>query len=140
LFVYTLPRDVNSVFSELLTPAGVSPRQVSEIQLTEAIVELVKAGLGISVFARWAVARELRAGSLRAIPITAEGWRRHWCAAYMRQKVTPPHIVEFVRLLKLHPPGGDGVVVAGRGRRTRPRVAPSGIDGAACSRSDSPGR
>src|SRR5256886_9473166 len=55
LFVYLLPPGENDVFTKLLTPAGVAPRRVSAIQLTEAILELVKGGAGIAVLARWAV-------------------------------------------------------------------------------------
>ena len=52
-------------------PAGVEPERVSFVMLTEAILEMVKARLGISVMQTWAVEPALRAGDVRAIPITA---------------------------------------------------------------------
>ena len=36
-------------------PAGVVPARIQEVKLTEAIIEMVKANLGISALARWAV-------------------------------------------------------------------------------------
>src|SRR5947208_13872918 len=42
LIVYLLPPGENDVFVKLLEPAGVMPRRVSAIQLTEALLELVK--------------------------------------------------------------------------------------------------
>ena len=62
LILYTIHSTESSVLREVLRPAGVEPRQLTRVQLTEAIVELVKAGLGISVLARWACPSP-RAGS-----------------------------------------------------------------------------
>src|SRR5919112_1157543 len=54
LLTYSPPEE-SHLFQHLLTPAGVMPRQVSLIQLTEAMFELAKAGMGICALARWAV-------------------------------------------------------------------------------------
>ena len=67
--------------SAILRPAGVVPQRVSFVMLTEAILEMVKARLGISVMQTWAIEPALRAGDVRAIPITAAGIRRQWSAA-----------------------------------------------------------
>ena len=58
VIVYSSPKESNLLFREVLIPAGVSPA-VSHIQLTEAIVEMVKAGMGVSVLARWSIAPQL---------------------------------------------------------------------------------
>lgn len=70
----------------VLVPAGVTPARVSKLQLTEAVVETVKAGLGVSVMARWAVTPHLREGTLRAIPMTEAGLVRRWWAAVPRRR------------------------------------------------------
>jgi LysR family transcriptional regulator, regulator for metE and metH len=98
LIVYATPRSENMVFRQVLTPAGVSPRRTSEIQLTEAIVELVKAGVGISVLARWAVLPHLEAGTLHALPLTPTGFHRQWKAVVIGGPV-PDYIPEFTRLV-----------------------------------------
>src|SRR5688500_11071457 len=46
LFVYTADRSDSYTFTRILGPAGVEPARVSQVPLTEAILELVKAGLG----------------------------------------------------------------------------------------------
>jgi LysR family transcriptional regulator, regulator for metE and metH len=104
LLVYALPNEELTVFQKVLTPAGVKPRQVSRVELTEAIVEMVKAGLGVSVMAGWAVAPAVEAGRLRALPLTARGLHRQWSAALIRQKVTPPYLRRFVELIASHSP------------------------------------
>ncbi len=99
LIVYSAPKEELTVFQKVLLPAGVLPRQVSHVELTEAIIEMVKAGLGISVMAQWAVAPHLEAGTLRAMPLMKKGFHRQWSAAMMKGKTIPPYIHKFVELL-----------------------------------------
>lgn len=107
LILYTIPRDRSHLFAEVLGPAGVSPRRVLHVGLTEAIVELVAARQGIGVLARWAVAPQVRAGRLVTRPITSRGLHRTWSAATLRRRRVPGHIEEFVRTLpQLAKPGG----------------------------------
>jgi len=103
LFVYLLPPGENDVFTKLLSPAGVMPRRVSAIQLTEGIIELVKAGAGVAVLARWAVGPHLKTGELRAVPLTRRGLERRWRAAVLRQTPVPVHLREFAGLLAAGP-------------------------------------
>ena len=70
LILYSIPPEANLVFREVLIPAGVRPKRVTHIQLTEAIVELVKADLAVSVLPRWAVAPQLERGELVARSLT----------------------------------------------------------------------
>ena len=98
LILYTSPAE-STAFQKMLVPAGVTPRQVSEIQLTEAIVEMVKAGLGVSILARWSVAPHLAAGTLRAARLGARGLRRRWTAATLRAGSSPEWLQAFVGLL-----------------------------------------
>ena len=65
LLVYP-PREESSVLNDVLLPAGAVPGRVEEVMLTEAITELVKAELGVSVIARWAVKPLLASGALVA--------------------------------------------------------------------------
>ena len=103
LFVYLLPPGENDVFTKLLSPAGVMPRRVSAIQLTEGIIELVKGGAGVAVLARWAVAPHVKTGELRAVPLTRRGLERRWRAAMLRQRPVPLHLREFAGLLAAGP-------------------------------------
>ncbi len=55
MIIYKADRHDSYTFTRILGPAGVEPARVSQVPLTEAILELVKAGLGVSVMARWAI-------------------------------------------------------------------------------------
>jgi LysR family transcriptional regulator for metE and metH len=99
LLMYTASTSDSVLFNRVLGPAGITPRRISAIQLTEAILEMVKAGLGISVLARWAVEPLLREGTIAARPLTRDGLRRQWSAVVLKQASTPLYIREFCRLL-----------------------------------------
>ena len=99
LIVYAAPREELSIFQKLLFPAGVVPRQVSHLELTEAIIEMVKAGLGVGVMARWAIAPQLAAKSLRAVPLTRRGLYRSWAAVRLRTNTPPVYFNAFIDLL-----------------------------------------
>ena len=118
LYLYAAPLEETILYRTILKPAGVRPRNVQHVQLTEAAVELVKAGLGVSVLPRWAVEPHLKSGELAGRRLTARGYRRSWSAASLRVARVPEHIAAFIRMVK----EGPGVlerprmkVLAGRG-------------------------
>ncbi|MBI3450446.1 MAG: LysR family transcriptional regulator [Acidobacteria bacterium] len=104
LYLYSTPEE-STFFQTLLVPAGVRPKQVTQAQLTEAIVQLVKAGLGVAVLARWVVEQDLRSGAIRGVPLTRGGFRRTWSAARLRARHVPAYIPEFIRLMSRDPMG-----------------------------------
>jgi len=106
LILYTTHSSESSVLREVLRPAGVEPRQLTRVQLTEAIVELVKAGLGVSVLARWAIAPQLRDGTLVGIPLTARGFHRRWWAVTRPHESAPAYQRSLLDLLGRHLRGG----------------------------------
>lgn len=99
LIVYKVERGNSYIFSRVLGPAGVEPARVSQVPLTEAILELVKAGLGISVMARWAIEPAIKTGAVRAVRITRRGVYRAWTAVTLKDRVEPKWQKEFVSLL-----------------------------------------
>jgi len=99
LMLYDIPDEESTVLQEVLKPAGVTPARVTRIQLTEAKIELARAGWGIGVLARWAVAPQLRKGTLVARPLTRKGFHRQWYAATIRNELAPKFISEFISLL-----------------------------------------
>ncbi len=99
LLLYSGSDDDSFTIRRILRPAGVEPDRISFVMLTEAILEMVKARLGISVMQTWAVEPAIRSGDVRAIPITAGGIRRRWSAATLRAAAPSPHIDAFIELL-----------------------------------------
>ncbi|MFI5178310.1 MAG: LysR family transcriptional regulator [Vicinamibacterales bacterium] len=112
MFTYS-PREESSFINETLRQAGVSPATVQPVQITEALIELVRAGLGVAVLARRAVQPHVEAArGLRAIPITARGVYRQWCAVVPRRLANAEHVNELIRLVIAHAPA----------ERTRPAL------------------
>jgi LysR family transcriptional regulator for metE and metH len=97
------PKEESTIYQKVLVPAGITPH-VQQVQLTEAVVELVKAGLGVAVLARWAVDPHVKSGALRALPLTRHGYRRTWSAATLKDMAHVPYGREFVDLVASHPP------------------------------------
>ncbi|MBL8169358.1 MAG: LysR family transcriptional regulator [Acidobacteria bacterium] len=98
LILYVGPKD-SHLYQHVLIPAGVSPARLTQMQLTEAIVELVKAGIGIGVLARWVVQEQLDAGTLIARSVTKNGLRRRWHAAFLKNDFVPAFMHDFIELL-----------------------------------------
>jgi LysR family transcriptional regulator, regulator for metE and metH len=99
LLLYSSSPDDSFTIQTILRPAGVVPRRVSFVMLTEAILEMVKARLGVSVMQTWSIEPALRAGDVRAIPITAAGIRRQWSAATLEAAGSVAHVDAFIDLL-----------------------------------------
>jgi LysR family transcriptional regulator, regulator for metE and metH len=99
LFLYSSSPDDSFTIQTILRPAGVVPQRISFVMLTEAILEMVKARLGISVMQTWAIEPALRAGDVRAIPITAAGIRRPWHAATLKAAGSIAYVDAFIDLL-----------------------------------------
>ena len=105
LFVYSLPtaeypKDQVYVIQKVLNPAGVVPGQVLEVRLTEAMIEMVAAGMGISVLAGWAAAPYVKSRKLCAVPVTRGGLQREWYAAILQSRPQRLHLLEFIRLMR----------------------------------------
>ncbi len=83
----------------ILNPAGVQPTRVRFVQLTEAIIEMIKADLGVSVMPKWAIQPALTRGDVRAIRITPTGVHRQWSAVTLRDLNEPRYLLEFLKLL-----------------------------------------
>jgi LysR family transcriptional regulator for metE and metH len=93
------PREESTLIQKILLPAGIQPREVAEVALTEAILEMVKAGMGVGFLARWAVAPQERSGAIVTRPLTRRGFRRRWMAATLRARQTPAYLEEFIALI-----------------------------------------
>ncbi|HSE42720.1 MAG TPA: LysR substrate-binding domain-containing protein, partial [Acidobacteriota bacterium] len=99
MIVYSVPIEENLIFQKVLNPAGVMPAKIYKVMLTEAILEMIKAGIGIGVLAKWAVAPNLKAGSLRGIRLTKKGIFRDWHAVTLKDPSPPRYLQEFISLL-----------------------------------------
>ncbi len=102
LLLHSGPED-SVLFTEVLEPAAVQPRRVLTMKLTEAVLESVKAGLGVSVVARWVAAPDLERGDLVAVPITRAGLYRTWSVVTRRRDARKAPLKRLVELLREGP-------------------------------------
>jgi LysR family transcriptional regulator for metE and metH len=100
-FLAYSPPETNNAFQQLLQPAGVSPKQVMVLQLTEAILEMTRASMGVTILARWALQPHLERGGLKALRINHAAAQRTWTAAIRATRPTPPYIDDFIRFLSM---------------------------------------
>lgn len=85
----------------MLIPQNVTPARVTKMQLTEARVELVKAGIGITVLSKWLVKPFLQGNStLKQVRITKKGFYRSWYIASLTQNRNDTYIRDFIEFLK----------------------------------------
>jgi len=84
-----------SFFARQLRAAGIRPRRFTTVTLTEAIVEMVRAGLGVSAVPRWTVER----AGVATIRYTRKGLWRRWNAATLKGQVAEPiaMLIELIR-------------------------------------------
>jgi LysR family transcriptional regulator for metE and metH len=91
----TSPKE-SQTFRAIFDSSGVCPKKILNIELTEAIIEMVKAGLGVAVMAKWAIEPFLRSKELLYLPIGELGYKRTWFAATLNAAEIPLYLKDFV--------------------------------------------
>ena len=101
LITYPMDRARLDVFKDLLTPAGVEPAHLRQVELTAVILMLVASGRGVDVLPDWVV-REggPSADELIKKPLTEHGVTRRMYAAVRSDDAQKPFMSHFVRLAR----------------------------------------
>lgn len=92
------------VIESLIQAQQVKPKNLHRIHYTDATIEMVSAGLGITVMADWIVEPYLKDHNIITKPLHHSVAKRSWFAATCKQ--TPP-IQNFLECLKLYFSGAD---------------------------------
>ena len=79
--------------------SDIEPARISRLPLTEAILELIRAGQGLGVMARRAIEPAIHSGAVRAVRIGRRGVFRNWRAATLRSRPEPKWQKDFVALM-----------------------------------------
>lgn len=95
------PVNAHDVRHTMLARAGVTPRSVITLPTIEAIVDMVKGGVGVAVLNSWPARPFLNGGkeSLTAVQLGRKGVVRTWYAAVTENDHNPPSIAGFIGLL-----------------------------------------
>jgi LysR family transcriptional regulator for metE and metH len=99
--LYLFSRSIENSFfvKKVLTPAGLQPAHVTYLQLSEGIMEMVRAGMGVTVLPKWSIATAVASKEIKAIRITKAGVFRKWYAVSLSDVTPTPFMEEFIRLL-----------------------------------------
>ncbi len=87
----------NRFYQQVLKPQGIEPKRIMNVGAPQAILEMVIAGFGISIFPRWAVAEAMKTWDIVALPITSKGFALTWHAIYLNHSNIPIYQQEFIR-------------------------------------------
>lgn len=90
----------SSIYERLLIPESVKPRKVIYMQITEAAIEMIKAGLGVAVMAKWAMKPYVENRSVNIMPITRKGLWRKWYVAALKNTSRPSYLTDFIEQLR----------------------------------------
>jgi LysR family transcriptional regulator for metE and metH len=99
LLVYSSSPEESFVLRRVLAPAGLVPAQVSFIMLTEAMIEMARAGLGVGILPRWSAQAAVAARTVVPLSITRRGVGRRWTAATLKTPAEPLWLTDFITLI-----------------------------------------
>jgi LysR family transcriptional regulator for metE and metH len=98
--MYHLPEEESSLYQLFFKKK--KPVKLYKIMLTEAILEMVKAGIGFTVMPYWVASQYVDTGQVSAIRITRRGLKRTWYAATLKDKEIPAYMMAFIKNLAKH--------------------------------------
>jgi LysR family transcriptional regulator, regulator for metE and metH len=99
LLIYSSKPEDSFVLRRILAPARLVPARVSFIMLTEAMLELARAGVGVGVLPQWSVQRAVTSGTVKIVSIGRHGVYRRWTAATLRARHEPEYLTAFIQLV-----------------------------------------
>jgi LysR family transcriptional regulator for metE and metH len=90
------PVESHAVYQQFFAPAGVRLASILLADQTSAMLELVRAGLGVAILARWAVQPLVRRGILQTVRLAPAGQLRHWNALVLKELGATTYVTEFL--------------------------------------------
>jgi LysR family transcriptional regulator for metE and metH len=125
LIIHDMPGGRLGAIDEFFVGGRAYPSRVTRVQLTEAIVEMVRADLGVSILARWLATPYVRGRDLALVRL-GRGLRREWRLAtvegHPRSREIGLVAGTLARLLERR--GRPGAERGPRGERQRGRTRP----------------
>jgi LysR family transcriptional regulator, regulator for metE and metH len=87
-------------YTEFLKESNSRPKKLTYIPQTEAIIEMVKADLGITVLTKWLMKPYLNASPLKIVKLGPKGFKRRWYIATLKDSSRAKHLSSFVTHIK----------------------------------------
>ena len=127
LMSYSQTLEDSYLAANYLFPANIRPRRFTGLSLTEAILEMVRANLGVTAMARWATSGALQQSS-SIVPkrLTARGLMRTWFAVTRDRPAAGSGLAALIDQIKAHTASAqfsvNGSVKARKRRRATGRA------------------
>jgi LysR family transcriptional regulator for metE and metH len=120
LFVHDAPRSDVERLRALIAAERAAMPDVRLVPLTDALVDLVTAGLGVGLVSSWAVAPHVARGEVVTRRFTKAGLRERWVAAYRSDAAGELPLARVASLVREHAGGQRGTArPSSRGRLRR---------------------
>ncbi|NTX11942.1 LysR family transcriptional regulator [Myxococcus sp. CA056] len=97
LLTYAAPREQLDIFTRVFWPEGLEPQRVSPVPLTEALIELVRGGVGVTALPEWMLPAQRN--GLHTVRLTPRGIRRRWSAVTRASRQRSAPLTYFIQLL-----------------------------------------
>lgn len=98
LFAHDAPRADVERLRDLISAERAAMPRVVPVPLTEVLVELVAAGLGVAIVSRWAIAPAEARGDIVTRRLTRRGLAERWSAVYRRDGEAHLPLARFAEL------------------------------------------
>lgn len=99
-YLSPVPRAYDPFYTMFLKPNGVEPKKYMLVNQTGALIELVKTGMGLSAFPKWAVQDIIKSGELGSSSIKSPASNTTWYAARRLNQIYPNFQKEFIHLVQ----------------------------------------
>lgn len=87
-------------FQRVLSAEKVVISDIQTVPLTEVLVELVSAGLGLGLISKWAAQPYLKSKKLRCLGFTRQGLKETWSAVYRKSREDELPFTEVIEFLR----------------------------------------
>jgi len=67
-------------YERFIRPSNILPQRINYIEMTDAIVELIASGFGVSILSKWAMSSALRSKRVDVVPLGPDGLALEWSA------------------------------------------------------------
>ncbi len=86
----------NSFAKRILIPANIIPKKIMKFELTDAIIEMVSAGLGVAAMSNWMLKPYLKTREIAGIKITKNGFSRKWSIVSLKRNDEKNYLIDFI--------------------------------------------
>ena len=90
------PAPQHAVYQRFLETPRVVPASIQVVPQTSVMFELVKAGLGVALVARWAVEPLIKSGEVRPLRLGQRGERHRWNALLLKDLAEVTYVQDFL--------------------------------------------